>query len=93
MGDRKVARTFEYDGVDYELIEPSAKTIREARLKYSIAFTNGIKQGLYVRKSLEKKLREADEEIFSEYIKLRSDTRFQTKLKNTGPILVRFRFF
>lgn len=73
MGTKKVIRTFEYDGDKYELIEPNAKINREARLKYSIAFTEGIKQGLYVRKSLEKKLREADEHIFSEYVKLRSD--------------------
>lgn len=71
--DIKVIREFEYNDKKYKLTEPSAKAIREAKLKYSIKFTEGVKNGLYVKRSLEKVLKENDPEFFEDYNKDRKE--------------------
>ena len=71
--DKKLIREFEFDNEKYDLVEPSAKIIREAKLKYSIQFTKGIKNGLYVRRALEKQLKENDPDFFKEYDQRRKE--------------------
>jgi hypothetical protein len=63
----KVIREFKIDDKAYVLVEPSAKVVRDSRLKYSIKLTEAIKHGLIVKRTLEKQLRLTDHDFFTEY--------------------------
>lgn len=63
----RLIRKFKHDNIEYVLIEPNAKAVREARLKYSIKLAESLRSGLYVKKTLDKQLREIDPTFFQEY--------------------------
>lgn len=78
----KIINEFEFESLKYKVVEPTANILREAKYKYTKAFTDAIKQGFYTKKKLELILKEDHADIINahvskraELIKLMSDTQ------------------
>jgi hypothetical protein len=70
--DNEVTK-FEFEDKEYIIVKPSVNVVREAKFRYSKAFTSALKQGLYTRKKLESLLRTGDQDILKEHYETREE--------------------
>jgi hypothetical protein len=73
MGKEKTLKIFKFEDKNYIILSPSVSVIREARYRYSKAFTSAIKEGLYSRKKLEALLRHQNAEVLEDHFNRRAD--------------------
>lgn len=87
--EKNLIRIFKFEDKEFKLFKPNAKAAREAKLAYTKAWTNSIKDGLFLKADLQKKLNTQNNSFIIEHENKKSDliqkiAILQQKLKESG---------
>lgn len=70
--EKKIVKTFQFEDKEYVICSPTASIVREAKFRYSKAFTDALKSGLYTRKKLESILEDQEPEVLKKHTEKRA---------------------